>query len=214
MATKGRDVDIKVVMLGDSGVGKTSLLIRFLENTFGNTKTTIGASFFKKAIQSKKSGKSIELGLWDTAGQERYDSLSSFYCRHTNVALICYDVTDKQTFQNIQKWYQKLTSSAPASDCFVILIGTKSDLGNSTVSKDDLQHKFSQCDLIIKHYTTSAKTGENISDIFDLIVEEWERRTSNSGGSGSNTPSHNTNAVPISQVTTSTSTRPNKGCCG
>ncbi|KAF0976633.1 hypothetical protein FDP41_004532 [Naegleria fowleri] len=147
--------------------------------------------------------------LDELAGQERYDSLSSFYCRHTNVALICYNVTDESTFHNIQKWYHKLETSVPAEDCFVILVGTKSDLGKPVITEKKVEDLISNNRLIYKHFVTSAKDGTNVSTIFDTIAEEYERRKATNQNRRSSI-----GMVPISQLQTNSDTSLKKGCCG
>lgn len=134
---------------------------------------------------------------------------SSFYCRHTNVALICYNVTDESTFHNIQKWYHKLETSVPAEDCFVILVGTKSDLGKPVITEKKVEDLISNNRLIYKHFVTSAKDGTNVSTIFDTIAEEYERRKATNQNRRSSI-----GMVPISQLQTNSDTSLKKGCCG
>ncbi|EFC46645.1 rab family small GTPase [Naegleria gruberi] len=185
MSKKNEGVDIKVVMLGDSGVGKVG-------------------------INSKYNNTVVD----QFAGQERYDSLSSFYCRHTNVALVCYSVIEEGTFQNVSKWVHKLETSAPAEDCFIILVGTKSDLGKSVISERQVEEFTSSHRVVFKHFVTSSKDGVNIDVIFDTIVEEFEKRKAKN----SEIKPSNVGLVPISQLQNpSNNTSPTsgkKGCCG
>merc|ERR1711998_510805 len=119
-------VDLKLVLLGQPGVGKTCLVYRYLYNTFGETISTIGASFAMKKVDS--GGRPCNLGIWDTAGQERFDSLSSFYCRGARAAIICFDLTDRSSFDCLAtKWIRKVHEEAEAG-CHICLVGTKADL--------------------------------------------------------------------------------------
>jgi len=119
-------VDLKLVLLGQPGVGKTCLVYRYLYNTFGETISTIGASFAMKKIES--NGRPCNLGIWDTAGQERFDSLSSFYCRGARAAIICFDLTDRASFECLQsKWVKKVLDEAEPG-CHICIVGTKLDL--------------------------------------------------------------------------------------
>eukprot|EP00908_Phaeocystis_cordata_P008270 Transcript_18930.p2 GENE.Transcript_18930~~Transcript_18930.p2 ORF type:complete len:234 (-),score=41.77 Transcript_18930:1207-1908(-) len=119
-------VDLKLVLLGQPGVGKTCLVYRYLYNTFGETISTIGASFAMKKVEA--NGRACNLGIWDTAGQERFDSLSSFYCRGARAAIICFDLTDRSSFDSIQaKWIKKVADEAE-NGCHICLVGTKADL--------------------------------------------------------------------------------------
>ena len=108
----GRRVTFVCVRAGQPGVGKTCLVYRYLYNTFGETISTIGASFAMKKVDTD-SGRPCNLGIWDTAGQERFDSLSSFYCRGARAAIICFDLTDRTSFECLQqKWIRKVTEEA------------------------------------------------------------------------------------------------------
>jgi small GTP-binding protein len=167
---------VKIVMLGDSNVGKTCLLTRFLDNSFGNTQSTIGASYFKKTFSH--NNKSWKLGLWDTAGQERYNSLSSFYCRGAGCAIVCFDLTDRKSFDNVSRWINKFQTSSPCEDYFIILVGTKVDLvkdGNEDKRAVSIKEASSLSSEVqaIAYVETSGKTGENIERIFQEIVAKY-----------------------------------------
>lgn len=169
-------VDLKLVLLGQPGVGKTCLVYRYLYDTFGETISTIGASFAMKKVEN---GGTCNLGIWDTAGQERFDSLSSFYCRGARAAIICFDLTDRQTFDCLQhKWIKKVVDEAEQG-CHICIVGTKVDLVQSqpalrAVRKEEVDA------LAAKHqahvFEASAKAGSGVSDIFDCIVERFHSR--------------------------------------
>ena len=183
-------VDIKVVILGDSGIGKTCLLVRFLKNQYGSTTATIGASFAVKNIQ--RNGEVYTLGIWDTAGQERYNSLSSFYCRSAGCALVCYDITSKDSFNSLDNWLEKLYSSGPGEDCFTILVGLKLDLAEQSeenfvnessdtdsakreVSTEEAREKAEKMGAIA-FFETSAKSGDNVHSVFETIVDQLQKQ--------------------------------------
>ena len=120
------DVLLKLVMIGDSGVGKTNILSRYLNNEFSLTsKATVGVEFGSTIV--KKNGKLIKLQIWDTAGQERYKSITSAYYKGAKGAFVVYDITNKKTFKNIDKWIVELKANGN-QDILVILIGNKLDL--------------------------------------------------------------------------------------
>eukprot|EP01080_Neovahlkampfia_damariscottae_P007912 gene7912-12380_t len=180
-SSSNKKVDLKVVLLGDSGVGKTCLLVRFLHGSFGNTTATIGASFATKVVNSGE--KTYSLGLWDTAGQERYDSLSSFYCRGAGCAIIAYDITTQSSFKNVQKWVSKLRTSQPDKDCFIILVGTKLDCCKDDkiprAVETDMAEKMKEQIGAIAFVETSAKTGENVETVFEHIVKNISKFSQN-----------------------------------
>ncbi|CAN0259368.1 unnamed protein product, partial [Ectocarpus sp. 13 AM-2016] len=115
-----------VVLIGDSGVGKSNLLSRFTRNEFNlESKSTIGVEFATKSIQTE--GKTIKAQIWDTAGQERYRAITSAYYRGAVGALLVYDISKHVTFENVERWLKELRDHAEAN-IVVMLIGNKSDL--------------------------------------------------------------------------------------
>lgn len=115
-----------VVLIGDSGVGKSNLLLRFTKNDFlMESKSTIGVEFATRTL--KVSGKTIKAQIWDTAGQERYRAITSAYYRGAVGALLVYDITKKQTFDNTERWLTELREHAD-EDIVILLVGNKSDL--------------------------------------------------------------------------------------
>lgn len=103
------DQNIKLLLLGDSGVGKTSLLMRFTDQTFSSTfVSTVGIDFKHKIINIEPQGSSkpvaVRLELWDTAGQERFKSITTSYLRGAQGIIVCYDITDRKTFQRVDQW--------------------------------------------------------------------------------------------------------------
>lgn len=179
-------VDLKLILLGQPGVGKTCLAYRYLHNSFGDTMSTIGASFAMKKVESES--RVCNLGIWDTAGQERFDALSNFYCRGAQVAIICFDLTDKASFNSIStKWIQKVLQEAN-SGCHVCIVGTKLDLIlTGVVSRGVRQDEVER--LAWKHdaniFETSAKQGNGINQIFDFIVAKYHERVTAGDTSGS-----------------------------
>jgi small GTP-binding protein len=125
---KDEDYDylFKVVLIGDSGVGKSNLLSRFTQNQFNiESKSTIGVEFATKSIVTE--GKTIKAQIWDTAGQERYRAITSAYYRGAVGALLVYDIHKHVTFQNVERWLKELRDHADAN-IVIMLVGNKSDL--------------------------------------------------------------------------------------
>lgn len=115
-----------VVLIGDSGVGKSNLLLRFTKNDFlPESKSTIGVEFATRTLPIE--GKTIKAQIWDTAGQERYRAITSAYYRGAVGALIVYDITKKNTFDNVETWLRELRQYAE-QDIVVILVGNKCDM--------------------------------------------------------------------------------------
>mmetsp|Transcript_64604 Transcript_64604/g.76495 ORF Transcript_64604/g.76495 Transcript_64604/m.76495 type:complete len:183 (+) Transcript_64604:96-644(+) len=125
----------KVVLKGDHGVGKSNLLSRFTKNEFDfESKTTIGVDFANKLIQV--DGKNIKAQVWDTVGQERYRAVTSAYYKGAVGALLVYDITKRDTFENLDQWLTELCEHAEPNIVFM-LVGNKSDLDQQRVIKTD-----------------------------------------------------------------------------
>ncbi|KAL4438908.1 hypothetical protein ABPG74_016628 [Tetrahymena malaccensis] len=168
--------DIKVVILGDAGVGKTSILNRFSNKGFDeNSQTTLGASFIPKVMT--KGDKTYKFQIWDTAGQEKYRSLAPLYYRDTHAALIVYDITNKTSFEVLKKWVSELREHGPAN-ITIAVVGNKVDLiEREEVKYDDAKSYANQLNAIFQY--TSAKENQNIESLFVQIAEKVEEKDSN-----------------------------------
>ena len=163
------DLIYKLILIGDSGVGKTNILSKYVNNEFSfATQSTVGVEFGSKII--KKGEKTIKLQIWDTAGQERYKSITSAYYKGSKGALIVYDITRKATFENVDKWIDELKEKG-SDNILIMLVGNKSDLEDKRevqtdeVAKKTRQYKIAFCE-------TSALNGTNIEHAFDSLVDE------------------------------------------
>ena len=156
------DMIFKIILVGDTGTGKTNILSKYAKNSFeSNSKPTVGVEFFSKRINI--NGKFIKMQIWDTAGQERYRSIVSGYFKDTKGFLIVYDITNKSSFNNIDKWINEIMNSI--QNPLMILIGNKSDLNfERKVSIEEALEKAERhnCDI----YEVSALDGKNIDYIF------------------------------------------------
>lgn len=127
-------LEAKLVVLGSQGVGKTSLVHRYVKNAFippNKAQSTVGASFLATRVSDPESGATIRLQIWDTAGQERFRSISRLYYRGAHAAILCYDVTDKQSFEDMGAWLRELKENCGVDsigDMILHVVGTKSDV--------------------------------------------------------------------------------------
>jgi small GTP-binding protein len=120
------DLIFKVVLIGDSGVGKSNILTRYLKDEFSlNTKTTVGVEFGTKKLEVDEL--KVKAQIWDTAGQERYKSITSAYYKGSKGALLVYDITKRSTFENVDRWLEEFRRNCDA-DISIILVGNKCDL--------------------------------------------------------------------------------------
>ncbi|CAL9765105.1 unnamed protein product [Musa acuminata subsp. burmannicoides] len=163
------DYLFKIVLIGDSGVGKSNILSRFTRNEFClDSKSTIGVEFATKTIQIE--GKTIKAQIWDTAGQERYRAITSAYYRGAVGALLVYDITKQKTFDNVQRWLRELRDHAD-SNIVIMMAGNKSDLSHlRAVSEDDGQ-VFAEKEGL-SFLETSALESLNVEKAFQTILME------------------------------------------
>ncbi|KAK1264565.1 Ras-related protein Rab11C [Acorus gramineus] len=163
------DYLFKIVLIGDSGVGKSNILSRFTRNEFClDSKSTIGVEFATRTLQV--DGKTVKAQIWDTAGQERYRAITSAYYRGAVGALLVYDITKRQTFDNILRWLHELRDHAD-SNIVIMMVGNKSDLQHlRMVSEDDAQALAEKEGL--SFLETSALEAINIEKAFQTILTE------------------------------------------
>ena len=168
---KKYDYIFKLILIGSSGVGKTSILQRYIQKIFNDDYTcTIGVDFFMKSM--KIDDKLIKLQLWDTAGTEKFKSITTGYYRGANAAFIVFDLTSRKSFESVSEWIENYYKfSNPDYERHVILIGNKSDLKNERIITEDEIDDFVKLNKI-KYFETSAKNGENIDDTFLFIAEQ------------------------------------------
>ncbi len=167
------DYIFKVVIVGDSGVGKTNLIGRYLKNEYRqDTKATVGVEFGEKKYDI--SGLKIKAQLWDTAGQERYKAITSMYYKGAKGALIVFDLSSKTTFVNAEKWYNEIKKATDPS-INLILVGNKSDLKDKRqVNTEDAENKVKE--MGIAYMETSALNAENVDKAFSWLIEEISKK--------------------------------------
>ena len=163
------DFKLKIVLLGDSGVGKTNLISRYISNKFEkDTKSTIGVEFFCKTFKVNKD-KIIKMELWDTAGQERYKSITSVYYKGAKGAFIVYDITSKKSFDNIDKWITEIKEKNN-NEVKLVIIGNKIDLDNNReITFEEAKNKFKDKNILL--IETSALNDTNVNEAFTSMVK-------------------------------------------
>eukprot|EP01038_Epipyxis_sp_PR26KG_P008570 gene8570-11580_t len=155
--------EVKVVLLGDTGVGKSSLVLRFVTNNFKPySESTIGASFMSKMITV--ASKQIKFQIWDTAGQEKYHSLAPMYYRGAAAAIIVYDITRANTFKTLKNWVEELKSKGP-KDIALAIAGNKADLEYEREVDKAMAQAYAE-EIGAMYVETSAKDDLNVQDIF------------------------------------------------
>jgi small GTP-binding protein len=168
-----RPLLIKLLLIGDSGVGKSCLLLRFTDNNFNDSYiTTIGIDF--KIREDEIDGQKCKLQIWDTAGQERFRTITSAYYRGAHGIALVYDTTSRETYENVSYWMKHMKTYADTDVC-KILIGNKIDMKEKRVVQTSEGQQLAtqyNCDF----YETSAKTGENVEQTFMEFAKEIKKR--------------------------------------
>ena len=159
----------KVVLVGDSFVGKTNIMSKYLKDEFHeDSKATVGVEFGSK--QFTIEGHSIKAQIWDTAGQERYKAITSAYYKGAKGAFVVYDITRKTSFESIDRWVNDLTAAADKK-ITIVVIGNKSDLEDQRqITKEQGEEKSAK--LEVAFLETSALSGENLDKAFELMMNE------------------------------------------
>ncbi|CAG9328688.1 unnamed protein product [Blepharisma stoltei] len=194
----------KIVLLGDQGVGKSSIVLRFVKDDYNEEQNaTVGASYTGKILQV--NDKIIKFNIWDTAGQERYQSLAKMYYRDANAAIMVYDITKRSSFEGILRWYKELKEFGP-KNIVICIAGNKEDL----VEMEDVQP--SEVKELAKsigaiYRKVSAKTSYGVEQMFKDLSVRLE--------SGSDAPSPTKNATQSVFLTEKPipDTKKKKKCC-
>ncbi|CAL9134376.1 unnamed protein product [Musa acuminata var. zebrina] len=163
MSSRPPNLTFKLVLLGDGRVGKTSLVLRYVNNVFSEKQeATVQAFYLKKHLVIE--GVPVTLSIWDTAGQERFHALGPIYYRDADAALLVYDITDNDSFLRVRKWVKELQQMA-SKDIVMAIAANKSDLVRS--KKYDIQEAESYAATIgSKIFVTSAKSGTGVDEVF------------------------------------------------
>ncbi|XP_040580939.1 ras-related protein Rab-35 [Lepeophtheirus salmonis] len=168
----GRDYDhlFKLLIIGDSGVGKSSLLLRFADNSFtGNYITTIGVDFKIRTLEV--NGERVKLQIWDTAGQERFRTITATYYRGTHGVIVVYDVSNGESFANVKRWLHEIDQNCSSEVVSRVLVGNKNDgdTAKKVVLTEDAKRFSDQ--MGIRLFETSAKENFNVEEMFKSLTE-------------------------------------------
>ena len=164
---------IKVILLGDASVGKTSLLNKYIKNEFSlNYKATIGADFLTKQIQKENS--LINLQIWDTAGSEAYHSIGTSFYRNCEICVLVFDLTNSESFKNIEFWRKTFinNNNPPEGDKFpFVIFGNKSDMANDIKVTEEQIKSYCSGHNNMPYFLVSAKDGDRIEEGFNSVCD-------------------------------------------
>ncbi|OWF38718.1 ras-related protein Rab-11A-like [Mizuhopecten yessoensis] len=210
----GFDYLCKVVLMGDSGVGKSNLLSRLTRNVFNlDSKNTIGVEVATR--NTHVDGKTMKAQIWDTAGQERFRAITSAYYRGAVGALLVYDIAHRQTFENVERWLKELRDHAD-NNIVIMLVGNKSDLRHLRAVPTDEAKAFAEKNNM-SFIETSALDSTNVETAFQNILTEIYKIVSmkqiRDSNDDDNSPSSNVQTIQVAP-TDNSMPRPKKCCNG
>ena len=194
-------ISAKIVLLGESFVGKTALSTRFVYDKFSDKyKGTVGASFISKTVQIDDY--TFDLAIWDTAGQEVYRTLTPIYYRDANMALVVFDLTNNDSFKAVPSWIEQVKSQTNAT---IVICGNKSDLPDRAVQMNDGYALAKEHD--VNYVEASALTGCGVTEVFETLVQDFLRENPrDQGATVEKTPT----GVDLNAPTVQSD---KKGCC-
>ena len=167
-----QSIVLKCVLLGESAVGKSSLINRFINGTFNeDSLPTIVGCYSAKEVFYEKENTKIRYEIWDTAGQEKYRAINKIFYQDAYVNILVYDITKKPSFDALKDyWYQEVKDNAPL-DAIIIIVGNKRDLYENEAVDEEEVKKFSES-VNALYKQTSAQTGEGVNELFDMIGKQ------------------------------------------
>ncbi|XP_009568419.2 ras-related protein Rab-17 isoform X2 [Cuculus canorus] len=163
----------KVVLLGSTSVGKSSLAYRYVKNDFKESLPTVGCSFFTQTLNLEAA--TIKLEIWDTAGQEKYHSVCHLYYRGAHAALLVYDIANKETLNRAKLWLRDLEKEFLPDEIVIALVGNKTDLADEREVATEEGEEFARTKGLL-FMETSAKSNHQVNNIFMAIAQELLQR--------------------------------------
>lgn len=213
--SKTYDIKLKYIILGDAGVGKTSIIKRQSEDIFSNTyMSTIGVDYINIKINNQDYN--LNIAVWDTAGQEKFKNIVNVYYRGITAALIVYDITDINTFNNVESWIKEIKDSSP--NCYIMIVGNKTDLAeNRQVYSEHINSIEEIKNGTYQHIECSSKQNHNIEDIFtslsNKLCDELKNNKIQSTDSNGIQIYENNARISTFKITEPLTVKNKKGCC-
>ena len=164
---------VKVVLLGESGVGKTSIIAQFTSGKFDpDCVTSLSAQFISKTIEFENLQKAIKFDIWDTAGQEKYRALAKIFYKDAKVIILVYDITDQKSFDELKNYWYEMVNSNADKDAMIAIVANKNDLyDNAQISQEEGLAYAKSIGAIFQ--STSAKSDSGINTLFDNIGQKY-----------------------------------------
>ncbi|XP_066139680.1 ras-related protein Rab-21 [Euwallacea fornicatus] len=206
-------LSFKVVLLGEGCVGKTSLVLRYVDDKFNSKHiSTVQASFLNKKLNIE--GRRVTLAIWDTAGQEKFHALGPIYYRSSNGAVLVYDITDQDSFQKVKTWVKELRKMLGRDVCLTI-IGNKIDLEKDRVVSIEEAEEYAT-KVGATHFFTSAKLNQGVEEMFLSLTKQMitKQEEKEANGSLARQNSLRRNMLVVTDDEAETEAPTSKSCCG
>ena len=177
-----KEVLYKILLLGDSSVGKTCFLMRYTDNTYQEIHmSTIGIDNKFKDVELE-DGKKVKIQIWDTAGQDRFRSITRNYYKGANGIVLIFDVTNKKSYENVKNWVKQIKEEVSSRVTIILVANKIDDVNHRIVTKEEGEKIANECGLMF--FECSAKTGENIEHAFNELVKKTVENYSKVGQGG------------------------------
>ena len=174
----GETRQIKIILLGESGVGKTCIINRYFENKFSaDTESTLGSYSTTKTIVKNKIKYIVD--IWDTTGQEKYHSITNLYIKGSNIVILVYSIDSKSTFDKLNYWYDSVKDKIEGDDYVLAVVGSKYDLFESEEVPDEEAKKYAEEKNAIFQLVSAKSNNEGVTKLFDTLIDEFINRYNN-----------------------------------
>ena len=163
--------DVKVILLGESGVGKTCIINRYINNVYNNlTPSTLGTAFSVKEI--KKGNIKYNVNVWDTTGQEKYHSVTNLFINGSNIVILVYSITSESSFKGLEYWYDSLKEKLEGENYILAIIGSKCDLAEEEVVPEEDGRNYAKSKKAIFKLVSAKEDPEGINKMFESLLDE------------------------------------------
>lgn len=163
--------EVKIILLGETGVGKTSLINRYVNNEFNiDSEVTLGSSSSVKVV--KRLNINYRLSIWDTSGQEKYHSVTNLFIKGSNIVILIYSIDSRDSFERLNIWYSAMKDNLDKKNYILAIVGSKSDLKNMAVVSEEEGRKFAMDKKALFKLVSAKDDPYSVNKLFDLLIDE------------------------------------------
>ena len=163
--------EVKIIILGETGVGKTSLINRYVNNEFNiDSEVTLGSSSSVKVV--KRLNINYRLSIWDTSGEEKYHSVTNLFIKGSNIVILIYSIDSRDSFEHLNIWYSAMKDNLDKKNYILAIVGSKSDLKNMAVVSEEEGRKFAMDKKALFKLVSAKDDPYSVNKLFDLLIDE------------------------------------------